>query len=175
MSELYHFNKNHDKLGRFTFSRGISLISRSNKNNSGSVSKKEKSEKVDKGLSDKQKRAIKIGAAATVGALAVVGGVYLYKTGALDGLISSGKSVTEESISSSKITNINLDDKLASIRADKAKSLYEDAHGLPNRLSPSKTPKDIADAFGDLHDGDPLKKGIAVDNNCTNVFFGGNG
>lgn len=50
------------------------------------LSNKSKSSSNDenkKGLSDAQKRAIKIGAAVTAGALVTAGGVYLYKTGTL--------------------------------------------------------------------------------------------
>lgn len=43
------------------------------------------------GLSDKQKRAIKVGAAIAVGALAAYGGYKLYQSGELDSLIETGK------------------------------------------------------------------------------------
>ena len=46
-----------------------------------------------RGLSDGQKTAIKVGAALAVTALAAYGGYQLYKTGALDGLISKGKEL----------------------------------------------------------------------------------
>lgn len=45
-------------------------------------------------LTDKQKKAIKIGVAATATAVVVIGGMYLYKTGKLNGLIHKGKSST---------------------------------------------------------------------------------
>lgn len=44
-----------------------------------------------KGLSDKQKRALKIGATVAVAALAAYGGYKLYQSGKLDSLISAGK------------------------------------------------------------------------------------
>ena len=43
-------------------------------------------------LSDKQKKAIKIGAVLAASALVVCGGYYLHKSGKLDGLINKGKS-----------------------------------------------------------------------------------
>lgn len=45
-------------------------------------------------LTDNQKKAIKIGVAATATAVVVIGGMYLYKTGRLNGLIHKGKSST---------------------------------------------------------------------------------
>lgn len=51
----------------------------------------ESQEKPKKGLSDKQKKALKIGAAVTAAALAAYGGYYLAKSGKLDGLVDAGK------------------------------------------------------------------------------------
>ena len=92
--ELYHFNQNHDKLGRFTFSRGgggVSLKSKSSKQYN-----KDRTENKSKGLTDRQKEAIKIGAAVAGTALVAVGAYKLNQSGALDGIkdsiLSRGKS-----------------------------------------------------------------------------------
>lgn len=50
-----------------------------------------KRQKEHKGLTDKQKKAIKIGAAATATALVAIGGYALYKSGKLDSVIGRGK------------------------------------------------------------------------------------
>jgi len=51
--------------------------------------------KSKKGLSDKQKKALKIGAAVTTTALVAVGGYALYKSGKLNGVIANGKLAAE--------------------------------------------------------------------------------
>ena len=51
----------------------------------------ERQQKSKKGLSDKQKKALKIGAAVAVTALATYGGYRLAKSGKLDGLVDAGK------------------------------------------------------------------------------------
>ena len=114
------------------------------------------------GLTDQQKKAIKIGAAAVAAGLAVAGGVYLYKTGALDKLIPAGKIAVDSSL-----------DKISSIDRDGAGSVERLRSKLdnPSILPLSETPKSVADAFGNMDDSNPLKKGIAVKNNCTNVFL----
>lgn len=50
-------------------------------------------------LTDKQKKAIKIGVAATATAVVVIGGMYLYKTGKLNGLINIGKKSSNTALS----------------------------------------------------------------------------
>ncbi len=54
------------------------------------------------GLTDKQKKAIKIGAAVAVTALAAIGTYQLYKSGKLDGVISKGKSAVDSITGSTK-------------------------------------------------------------------------
>lgn len=61
-----------------------------------SNSKAESKENSKKGLTDKQKRAIKIGATAAAATLAAYDGYKLYKSGKLDGFIKSGKSRVEK-------------------------------------------------------------------------------
>lgn len=61
------------------------------KQNRNSEAYEETSQK--KGLSDKQKKAIKIGIAAVGVSLAAYGGYKLYKSGKLDGFISKGKEI----------------------------------------------------------------------------------
>jgi len=156
MNELYHFNKNHDKLGRFTFSRGISLKSRTKRK----TETNDKSE--SKGLTDKQKKALKIGAIAAVGALAVVGGIYLYKTGALDKIVSSGKSAADKAVEK---TSSSLVGDMEKFSSDAMSNI------VPRKLAPDKVPKDLIDAFGDLSNDNPLRKQDGVENNCTNVFL----
>lgn len=55
-----------------------------------------------RGLSDKQKKALKVGAAVAVTALAAYGGYKLYKSGALDKTIESGKAKYENVLAKHK-------------------------------------------------------------------------
>lgn len=65
-------------------------------NKSGSGKKSDQSEK--KGLTDKQKRALKVAGVAFAAALATYGGYKLYKSGKLDGLIEKGKKLTGDDL-----------------------------------------------------------------------------
>lgn len=85
--------------------------------------------KTRKGLSDNQKRAIKIGAAVTATALVAVGGVYLYKTHKLDGLINIGKS----SLSTADI--LGLDDKMVANNKPDLTEKY--LHEAATNINPS--------------------------------------
>lgn len=64
---------------------------------------KESSNEEEFHLTDKQKKVIKIGVAATGVALATVGGVYLAKSGKLNGIIEFGKSKTKQMLGTNEI------------------------------------------------------------------------
>lgn len=72
-------------------------------NKSGSSKKGERSEK--NGLTDKQKRALKVAAVAVAAALATYGGYKLYKSGKLDGLIEKGKGTVDKLLADKNIAN----------------------------------------------------------------------
>ena len=91
---LCHFNPNHDpRNGQFAESSGGS--SGGSKTVDKSTAKKyNKDDKSSKSQSsDKWKTAVKVGAVAVGVSLAVIGGVYLAKSGKLDKYISAGKSM----------------------------------------------------------------------------------
>lgn len=67
-----------------------------------SSSSKKSSGDSNTGLSDKQKKALKIGAAATATALAAVGTAYLVKSGKASAAVKAGKKITESTISKGK-------------------------------------------------------------------------
>lgn len=75
---------------------------------SGSIKKSGRSKKSSnssdqkKGLSDNQKKAFKIGATATVTALAAIGTAYLVKSGKASATIDAGKKITEKTVSIGK-------------------------------------------------------------------------
>lgn len=92
-------------------------------------SSKSYSEKKHSGLSDKQKKAIKIGAAVAGTALVAVGGYYLYKNHAFDSLVNEGKSgnytniltnnlFTDKAKDISEKTGLKLKDKVYTIKED---------------------------------------------------------
>lgn len=58
-------------------------------------------------LTDKQKRAIKIGATAAAATLAVCGTYYLYKTGKLDKLIDIGRRKTTDMLGTEKLREVD--------------------------------------------------------------------
>lgn len=85
---LVHYNHNHDNLGRFTYSGHGNILKNINVDKSVKTYNTE-SEKFH--LSDKQKKAIKIGAAVVGTALVAYGGYKLYQSGVLDDLINQGQ------------------------------------------------------------------------------------
>lgn len=109
--------------------------------------REKKAEKEQFHLSDRQKTALKIGAAAVVACLA---GYALYnnKTGALDNFVTSGK--------------VAVDDILELSGSDLPK--------VPTDLAEDKIPKTMADAFGDASESNPLRHTNAEED-CTNVFL----
>lgn len=80
-----------------------------------SNTQKQDSTKTNKGLSDKQKFAFKVGTTATLIALAAIGGTYLYKTGKLDDAIFK----VDNAIRSFRNRNVNFND----LRFDTGKGL----------------------------------------------------
>ena len=92
---LIHFNPNHDKLGRFAKSGSGSSKSSAksvDKTKSGEYNKDSKFDK------EKLKKYAKVSAGAVIATLAVIGGVYLVKSGKLDKIIKSGKDITKDAI-----------------------------------------------------------------------------
>ena len=97
-SVLCHFNPNHDKLGRFA--------------KSSFGGSKQSAKSVDKSKSnaynkDKFKKYAKIGAGVAITTLAVIGGVYLAKSGKLDNIIKSGKNITKDTVDKMKDQNVD--------------------------------------------------------------------
>lgn len=90
-------------------------LNNQNGNKSSNKSKKES------GLTDKQKKYMKIGAAVAVTALATYGGYKLYESGKLDGLISKGKEALDKSI-----TPKNVKETMKSMKDD----YFKPADGL---------------------------------------------
>lgn len=84
-----------------------------NKNGNKSSNKSSNKTKKKSGLTDKQKKYIKIGAAVAVTALATYGGYKLYESGKLDDLISKGKEALNKTI-----TPKNVKDAMQSIKDD---------------------------------------------------------
>lgn len=76
-------------------SSGGSKSSSGETKNTSSGSKKTSGES-NKGLSDKQKKVLKVGAAATATALAVVGTAYLVKSGKASAAVKAGKKAAKE-------------------------------------------------------------------------------
>lgn len=68
-------------------------------------SKQKRHIRKEKSLTDKQKKYIKIGAAAATTALAVYGGYKLYKSGNLDGIIDKGKNILGKDKSGKQIVD----------------------------------------------------------------------
>lgn len=112
--ELYHHGVLGQKWGVRRYQNADGSLTAQGKKRYGSkeVSVKSSSSKKTtksehKGLSDGQKKAIKIGAAATAVALATVGTVYLAKTGRLNVLAKIGKQATHNALNSIKKSKIS--------------------------------------------------------------------
>lgn len=89
-SVLCHFNPNHDKLGRFAKSRFGGSKSSSKTVDKTKSEEYNKDKSIDK---EKLKKYAKIGAGVVAASLAVIGGVYLVKSGKLDKMIGSGQDI----------------------------------------------------------------------------------
>ena len=88
-------------------------------------------------LTDKQKKAIKIGAAATATAVVVIGGMYLYKTGRLNGLINVGKR-SNNAVLSGEIPDNLIDKSLPRLKKLSSNEKISDIikHANPNWNNP---------------------------------------
>lgn len=104
-------------------------------------SQKEKSDKEKKGLTDKQKRAIKIGAAAVGTALVAYGGYKLYQSGALDRFVDRGRMKVDSLLGSKKTL-----------------------HGDVPKLKTLDTPEPLSDTLKKVNPLNGLPEGR---NNCT--------
>ena len=105
-----------------------------------------------KGLSDRQKKAIKIGAAACATALAAAGTYYLYKNGYLDKMAEMGKNKTKELLAgSADIINFG----------DKASSITSGAGGTIKKLAKPEPMQDT------LSKANPLRGTPEGKNNCV--------
>lgn len=111
-----------------------------------------------KGLSDKQKKAIKIGAAVAVTALATYGTYRLAKSGKLDPYIASGKSklnkLMEKKAGDTKIGEQKIGDIL---KESASKTTVKGIKKLAK-------PESLADTIKNVN---PNRDNSAYDNNCT--------
>lgn len=87
-----------------------------------------------RGLSDNQKRALKVGAAVGATALIAIGGAYLYKTGALDDLVKTGKASVDLIIGSGGSDASTIDSKTG--LPIRTKELTLDQIDNPNTVNP---------------------------------------
>lgn len=111
----------------------------------GKQRQQENSKHTHNGLTDQQKRALKIGAAVVGASLVAAGGVYLYKTGKL-------QAVGDRFL------------KKSDLIGDVPKLDFDSIPDLPK----DKVPKNVSDAFGNLSNN-PLAH--SHPNDCTNVFL----
>jgi len=144
-NELYHFNKNHDKLGRFTFSRGgaSSLLTSKRKDpwhvEQDKKRKQKQEEFINKWAISENPRprrsdpnsnfrnAELIGRVAVGSALIGVGAYKLAQSGALDRLISRGKIVTVRQIQSGSNQKLykNIKDEVSEHRSALKKTFLD--------------------------------------------------
>ena len=112
-----------------------------------------------RGLSDKQKKAIKIGATVAVTALAAYGTYRLVKSGKLDNYIDIGKSKAEtllkKKAGDTKIGDQKVDDLLKNASTAKTVS---------NGIKKLSKPETLADTIKNVN---PNRGNSAYDNNCT--------
>lgn len=112
-----------------------------------------------KGLSDKQKRAIKIGITAVGVGLAAYGTYRLVKSGKLDKYIEAGKSkadsLLKKKVGDSKVGDIKVDDILNSASTTKS---------VTKGIKKLSKPETLADTIKNVN---PNRSNSAYDNNCT--------
>ena len=112
-----------------------------------------------KGLSDKQKRAIKIGVTAVGVGLAAYGTYRLVKSGKLDKYIEAGKSkadsLLKKKAGDSKVGDIKVDDILNSASTTKS---------VTKGIKKLSKPETLADTIKNVN---PNRSNSAYDNNCT--------
>ncbi len=107
-----------------------------------------------KGLSDRQKRALKIGAAAVVAGLAVYGGYKLYESGKLDGLIENGRASCNSTLSKVSLNVDDLKDFAGSGEFDTS-AIFKDLPGKKESLEET------------LKYTNPLRNDVEGKNNCV--------
>ncbi len=111
-----------------------------------------------KGLSDKQKKAIKIGIAVTATALAAYGGYKLTKSGKLDKYVESGKKKVDEFLNSKKSGDVNKA-KIDDLR-NASKSVIKTTSGF-KRMSSKEAISDT------IKNANPNRGKSLYNNNCT--------
>ena len=111
-----------------------------------------------KGLSDKQKKAIKIGAAVAVTALATYGTYRLAKSGKLDPYIASGKSKLNELMKKKAGDTKIGEQKIGDILKESASKT------TAKEIKKLAKPESLADTIKNVN---PNRGNSAYDNNCT--------
>lgn len=112
-----------------------------------------------RGLSDKQKKAIKIGATVAVTALAAYGTYRLVKSGKLDNYIDIGKSKTETLLKKKAG-----DTKIGDQKVDNLLKNASTAKTASNGVKKLSKPETLADTIMNVN---PNRGNSAYDNNCT--------
>ena len=142
---------------------------------SGEASKSKK-----KGISDKQKTALKVGAGLVVAGLAVYGGYKLSQSGILDKSIDLGKNSIKNDLDTGvgDVIDFKKNSTATPVTGhalnayDKTKSCLElNAGKTLKKLPEDQVPKTMKDLFGDMTDDNCLHKPEDVSNTCTNVFL----
>lgn len=114
-----------DKKGRLT-NAGKTRYNKEPESDDENTTKRE-------GLTDKQKRAIKIGTVAVATTLAAYGGYKLYKSGKLDSLIETGREKFKKtSPNSAKVNDLKLDSSIGKLKKLSHKETVEDAISKAN-------------------------------------------
>lgn len=134
---------------------------------SGSTKESKHKEKKQFHLTEGQKRALKVGAAVAITALAAYGGYKLYQSGALNGLIGKGKAST----SNSKI----LGDKIEKVTGEivgpdlnshspEVKKAYNEAVTIAKNINPTGSNKNCGACSIIINANDKLGTNFQADN-----------
>ncbi len=143
-----------DKNGRLT------RAGRKRYNDTDKNSSKKNEEKSDHRLSQKQKTAIKVGAAVAATTLVAIGGYKLYKSGKLDALIDAGKDKVDELLKKKAGSSDFGKSSFESVAGKSATKVAQTVGGIKKLSSPeslSDTLKKVNPHLGDAK----------YDNNCT--------
>ncbi len=127
----------------------------------GSAKQQKNSDNEKQGLTDKQKRAIKIGAVAVGTALAAYGMYKLKKSGKLDSLIDAGKAKVDELFGKGKAGNADIIGQWKVVDLPKPSKLVNSFGEEIKTLGHAESLSDT------LRKVNPLGSSEAGDNNCT--------